>query len=590
MRCAALAFVLATALFSQTPPASQEWVLDSDEVFPGNFPRDGDGNPTRYASLFCDLETGLPLAGARTWSLMGGPNEPQTWRLDVADRDGWIRRDAIGTGFVYGEAPGRAPLWLGPVFCGTGRSRFEPVRWGSLGLARGGEIVLEVRDVFDRPVAGARVEVGFSEGVGGPPIRIASTDGQGRCSVPMLEQLDVTVGASRFAWTFEGRRWDWHSWKPGMPPLILRLHQPAGTGVSSAAETRPGPRIDLVGVPAFGPGPYERSYQVFTENGVEIAAEESVYEDSFSIPLPATGPGILHVHASGRTKIAVLPREAGVERAAPVRLHWFEPARMTVRLVDSAGSAVEGWVEACAGPGDTDDVDYRDYDAEDRPPARTEHNVTIHRRGEVWLQACPAKPGLLRPVRQRISVPWADRVCLDPLVIRLPTLAESRIRVLLPDGSPASSGEYQLMREGHVAGGCDLDAQGAISDKEPAYRDGDVVRVEHDGLPIPFHPRISGCGPWTVQWPRSGLRIHVRDPDRADVRGFVVTLDRHVLHSTPGDDGVLRPFDGTLEIPGLAPGPHRLVIAAPGHRARIQQLVLREGEVREIDAVLRPQK
>ena len=85
------------------------------------------------------------------------------------------------------------------------------------------------------------------------------------------------------------------------------------------------------------------------------------------------------------------------------------------------------------------------------------------------------------------------------------------------------------------------------------------------------------------------MKLRLRSATGAAIDTAEADFDRFRFSASPQDlGGSPGVKDGVLEIPGVEPGVHRLLIAAPGHLARVQQIVLREDEVRTIDAVLTP--
>ena len=121
---------------------------------------DAKGRPTHVVFRAVDDVTGEGLPGA-TATLREEDFEPVTGlvpavRTGVADAHGWIRIRADDLGWepswlgavkAYVEAPGHAGL---AYTKGTG---------GEARLARARDVVVEVRDAFDRPVPGATIGV-----------------------------------------------------------------------------------------------------------------------------------------------------------------------------------------------------------------------------------------------------------------------------------------------------------------------------------------------------------------------------------------------------------------------------------------------
>ena len=143
---------------------------------------DGAGDPRILVVRVVDEVSTAPIAGAAV-SVHREAQHPVPGAVaplatGVTDGAGWARIDVAGkfpgdTPWVYVEAKGHAP---GALY-GTG-SRREPIA-----LRRAQDVAVEVRDAFERPVAGARV--GLHLGCGHTPdVRDVVTDAAGRATLP----------------------------------------------------------------------------------------------------------------------------------------------------------------------------------------------------------------------------------------------------------------------------------------------------------------------------------------------------------------------------------------------------------------------
>ena len=180
----ALAGALLLAGCGSVPAASRgEPVLEWDRELPEGVRLDDReaGKAWWKPVRILDADTGLPVPGARVdnwWETDWPGAEP--WedclaQSAIADEDGYVlMRNRVDYGFwFYVEAEGYAPL---------GVMSFE----GEHRIRRGADFTIEVRDWFERPVAGAVVE--YLLGCGHTPnARVETTDGDGRAVLRCID-------------------------------------------------------------------------------------------------------------------------------------------------------------------------------------------------------------------------------------------------------------------------------------------------------------------------------------------------------------------------------------------------------------------
>src|SRR5206468_3781329 len=111
--------LVASHVAAQESTPAREWVLDTDELFPENVPRDANGLPRYVIKQVVDADTGRPIAGA-TVDLIYGVAERSgisrrasvSKRSTVSGEDGWARvriddiRDDHVFFMVQVDAPG----------------------------------------------------------------------------------------------------------------------------------------------------------------------------------------------------------------------------------------------------------------------------------------------------------------------------------------------------------------------------------------------------------------------------------------------------------------------------------------------------
>jgi len=93
-----------------------------------------------------------------------------------------------------------------------------------------------------------------------------------------------------------------------------------------------------------------------------------------------------------------------------------------------------------------------------------------------------------------------------------------------------------------------------------------VIGAEEGWLPHRVLP--SGIGPWTIRLPGGGHEIQVRDPEGEPMGDRVAFID-----GAPA---------GSLRSRRLSEGAHRVVVAAPGYRAKDRRIVLAGGGTRKL--------
>ncbi len=164
--------------------------------------------------------------------------------------------------------------------------------------------------------------------------------------------------------------------------------------------------------------------------------------------------------------------------------------------------------------------------------------IAVHERGDLWVYARARRPDL-RPVRTRLFVPYEDFARIEPLVIRLPAIAESRLRILLPGTPGDSCFELDRMREGFVASSRCLEADGSIPDDEPALKPEEVIRIRHRSMPISVPSTRHGAGSLDDSMAGSGVKLRLRSATGPAIDTAEVYFDRFLFPASPADFGCI---------------------------------------------------
>lgn len=158
---------------------------------------------------------------------------------------------------------------------------------------------------------------------------------------------------------------------------------------------------------------------------------------------------------------------------------------------------------------------------------------------------------------------------------------EAEVRVLLPDGSPASRAQYTAeWRSGRGRSTWFNGRLGEDGRDRRAFSRGEriTVTLDEDDLLVPLEATVGGPEPVDLRWPAGEVEVRALDEDGVSLPEATVVL---------GD----RDWDaagGALRLRGLPAGPVRLWVSAEGRRAHDIRIVLREGERRTVEVRLRP--
>lgn len=286
---------------------------------------------------------GVPLAGARL-QLVSHRQDPAASAVQptgtlTGDVHGFLQVDAVQRRRVDGiaqyvlEAAGHGPTAAGAVW----------PRVVALGPSL--DWPIDVRDVFDRPVAGA--EVGLSLRVDAPRyVRVASTDAQGRAVLRAVEPTGLDLALDG-----EGR--DLHvravghaplrtaaAWHPEEPHTVLRLDLEA----------------PLHGRVLAPDGQPLRGALVSTEYLAETLYSRTDADGAYRLPAHAAGADVrIELSSRGSEFVYVPPavvRPFDIVLPGPGSVRTAEPATLRVVVRDAVTQApVEGAVIAASCTG-----------------------------------------------------------------------------------------------------------------------------------------------------------------------------------------------------------------------------------------------
>lgn len=211
-----------------------------------------------------------------------------------------------------------------------------------------------------------------------------------------------------------------------------------------------------------------------------------------------------------------------------------------------------------------------------------EYRAEDGRRARVLLDEPPsdAGPALVLPAPR----PAGNEKEYGP---RSRSLPKSSIKVRLPDGRPAADAYVDVLsrelpdpQAPGVPRGDEWclypDAQGTV---EASFDVGDRLTVkprgDADAVLLPFEVRITGPGPWELDWPTGEVVVRAVDETGSPLREFAVVLGQR------GSDAV-DAVDGMVHLRGASKGPLRLWVGAAGRRIHDLRMILKEGQKREV--------
>jgi len=335
----------------------------------------------------------------------------------------------------------------------------------------------------------------------------------------------------------------------------------ADASVSTTVEVHRQPRLHAE-VPELEGDPAGRIRLLLLDRYESITREEL----SNGVHLPDEDAAWLRVDLRGSTyTFPVGPTDRGV-RSADVRLPGLK--RLVFPGLDAGSQAFLMYAEDAA-------VDVPASDS-------TEDSVSLatYAVGDYRVVVMHERRGYaIVPVR----LPWS---LADPIAIRdlkfVPWPPARELRVVGPDGEPIGGACVEVIEDPtspppydwtNWSGPDTTDEDGVI--RNPHFRDGAHVRVDVYGGLLPTWDRLRGEPPYVVKLGGATLELDLRTHPDA-----VVVFDGRAWLK-PEDDGM-------LVLRGIRAGTHHLLVGEDGQATLAYQLVLREGETRQLRPGLKP--
>ncbi len=371
MALGAVALALPGGVAAEEP---EEWERDAPSDLFYVSPIDAKGVPTHAVFRVVDDLTGEPLPGA-TAAFEEGSEHPVTGlvpaaRTGIADAEGWVR--------IRGDDFGAEPTWVGAFWtyveaAGHAGLAVENGRIdGEFRLGRAHDVVVEVRDAFDRPLAGATIGVRGSNTCGhNPDQRVAVSDREGRAVLHGLG-LDGDDGETR----------TWEAWI-------------VGEGIRSTYHE--------IAVPVYPSSP--RMLPQILRHGPSAPIEGTVL-DSEGRPVRGAHVGARGLHRGPWTVTdsSGAFRLVGAERFCEVTVESDDAERGTSEAGFTAPPPGPRWIVRLPPPGKdlpsppTFDVEIRLLDAKTKEAIEGDLvPVVAVRDGDGWTVLNPAKPGIDLP-------------------------------------------------------------------------------------------------------------------------------------------------------------------------------------------------
>lgn len=327
--------------------------------------------------------------------------------------------------------------------------------------------------------------------------------------------------------------------------------------------------------------------RLVTADGVRLLGEkDQPVPERVAIPPGVECALLMHVKLDGHEFIERLPIPVAMRSpgAAALKIHATRSAQVTAHLVGPDGERVSGRLV----PADRAIDLLYSKNADDLGPADLEPAAAFYVEGPVEVVALAEDDSLLAR-RMPVFLPAGSRggspVHLG--TIELGTRAEHRLTVLDAHESPIHA-ERATCRRGERLWDIRLD-DGVHEDALMPLETGDEIVVTAHWDADEYATRsvrwlLEGPGPWVLRDEPRGASIVVAAHDEdGNVLQAVVVIDGKAHPPCGGEDEE----DRRCEIRGLAPGPHRVAVAAAGHVSKLYGVVLSDGEVRTIATRLR---
>jgi hypothetical protein len=545
-----------------------------------------------------DLD-GCPNAGAPFELYLGCPHSPAV-RTGTTDEDGVALLEGLGS-------PTDGHLWV----------RAEGILFGRYELPYGRYVGQSLPTVVVEPALSARGVVLSQDGepVPGVVVRedsnmrgpVTKTDAEGRFVLPSLRRgegfefyaPDRPFGSRPNATV---RNFD-----PGVPlRMMLRDDRPTVHGESEVLHA-----LDVVLVRPDPDSPSPQGDEVplratrladgFTTLAVSVQYEiiRGYEPGPVSLTLP---PGTYRITAGGeysrwKTVETTVTLQGEGKHGAQIRLAVRQQIPLTPEQQKEAS-----WARA---PHHVIRFRLRGPDGEILPPSWAELHVfygdlppEVTEDGWCAVRTRASGPATLRIgrpeyglIRAALEIPVelpADKpreISLGEIAVPRPNLeAEEPIRrsllILRPDGERFRPRAVRVGSSGLEDYGAASDRHGRVSWAQDAAPIEAQVTIDDplNGVSIEWYPlniTLASNSPKEVRFPAERLTLCVRGEDGEPLATVLyVNMWRYELD------------DGRIDLRGMPPGPHTLILGATGHLGEARRVVLKEGEHRQVTCTL----
>ncbi len=299
-----------------------------------------------------------------------------------------------------------------------------------------------------------------------------------------------------------------------------------------------------------------------------------------AIVLPTVGEALLRVSRADRVRSVRVPALVGAD-AAPLPLRPPDSTTITARLRGPDGSEVkagvrlEAWLPTSLGEeGDDGEEDGAEDGGRDPVPP----SLATEAVGLTWFVARPMD-AKLGGVAVEVDLGAGEVHTIDLGELRLPERSSLVVSIEPPAGVAAEDTVVQ-----GVVPDIDWRWLTTAAAEEPSRLPFalPVGSVLVGGAPhrLPVRVAADGRGPYRVAWPKGALEVVVPSAEGGILGAVQVLVD--------GDRFEAGPVRNVVFVGGIPAGEHRVLVCAPGRKAREYRATWTEGETKWLSADLPP--
>lgn len=286
-----------------------------------------------------------------------------------------------------------------------------------------------------------------------------------------------------------------------------------------------------------------------------------------ALVLPAGGDAVLRVSRADRVRSIRVPAAAAA--APPLELLPPDPATVTARLLGPDGAEtpasvrLETWLPIDLGDGD------EDSEAGSLP-------LATESVGLAWFVARP-KDEKLAGIAVEVDLADGDLPTIDLGELRFPERSSLIVSIEPPAGVAA---EDTFVRGGvpNIDWGWLTTAAAEEPNRLPFALPAGSILVGGATNCVPVRVPADGPGPYRIAWPKGALEVVV-----PTANGMI--LD-HVQVLFDGERFQAGPARKVVWVGGIAVGEHRVLVSAPGRKAREYRATWADGETKWLSADL----